>query len=457
MFSKTITLGLGTEDASKYFIITPTPGVAWWEATTGNLTPWIDGASIAPVFSPHIGDLFDAAAAPGPTTGGTNTNKVDMGRICSMSFELVPVNNAFNSYGTITAFRTPMALAYGQAGQPASITGADAFVKINKRSGLTESNAYYQPSRNGFYGVSMRTSDDAQFLPIHDSEVQSTQHTAYVGATPPGAKVLFDGPILLWDDSMDTIVVRVDTPKTGLVGGPPSQDFILRVWKSYEYRPTFNSFLYQLAGNSAGYDPAALALYDQMAAVLPVGVDYRENPDFWSSILTAVKVGSGLLSGLPGLGGAVAKGVHSVASYLDRDDVITHDSDDGSGKKYIEKRERDRDQERFTRKHRRRYEDEWDDLSSASGLESKVGGLMISPTTLRHNQPPSLPRAIPASWRTRTVRTAKRRPVKNVTRKRPKPRAPNRRAPARPTRRFTSKKRTSRPGRTVQVTRRRKR
>jgi hypothetical protein len=278
---------------------------------------------------------------------------------------LVCINNAFNQYGTITAFRTPMAAVpadVAPTGDNIHVTGADAFVELGTKGKLSNANAYIQPVRSGAYCVSMRGDDEYSFHSIRDEESRGEDHTAWVGpsAVAPGNLINFKGPILFWDNSFDSIVFKIEVP----VGAPVPQDFIVKIWKAYEYKPTFNSFPYQLAGNSAPYDPAALHLYSQMARALPVAVPSKDNPDFWKSILQTVNIGSGLLRGLPGLGGALAKGVHAVTSYLDSPNVtersemktgkvVTRPRMDGSGGLFVE-RSRGATKERKVRPRRQR-------------------------------------------------------------------------------------------------------
>ncbi len=356
MYSTTISVD---PDSTAYYLVTPTPGVSYWNKTLAASQVWATNMQIQSFMSPNAQDLFTNAMTTrqGGMVGGTNTDKVDQGRCTCLAAELVPINNNFNSYGTITAFKTPLAVQFEQKIPGSSdqdqitVTGCSSFVEFGQKSKPNNANAYVQPVREGAYVVSMRTEEDAPFLPIRDEETRHEVHTAWVGpeALAPGNLVNFHGPLLFWDTAFDTIVFQIDVP----ANVPFSQGFILKIWKAYEYKPTFNSFPYQLAGHSAPYDPRALRLYGEMARALPVAVPYKDNPDFWKSILSTVKLGSGLLRGLPGVGGVIAKGVHAVADYLDKPTVTqnknkdlslirhveTTPSYDGSGKVFLTSRQ----------------------------------------------------------------------------------------------------------------------
>jgi hypothetical protein len=376
MFIETVTIGNGVDGKVQIFVVAPTPGVSYWShvltTSGGGAAGWAAGDVLAAKLAPTCGDLFDNAVTPRIPTeiGGSNTKSVDQFRCTAMAAELVPVNNTFNSYGTICAYRTPMATMVDT--EPVDsltiptfsdviVTGASGFATLGGYGQPNNSNAYCAPARDGAYIVSMRGDEEAEFFNIRDSEHVADRHCAFIGpaAVKPGNFLSFTGPMMGWDESHDSIILRVDVPPA-----VAAQVYLLKIWKSYEYKPTFNSFAWQLAGNSASYDPAALELYRQMARSLPVAVSYRDNPDFWTTILKTVQIGSGLLSSLPGIGGTIAKGVHGVANLLDRPgvtEVETTHSVDGSGKTHVVPKHEARRRED---KRRRRA------LTSASPLTS---------------------------------------------------------------------------------------
>jgi hypothetical protein len=349
MWSETISVAAG---AKMFIIVPPVPGVTCFTHTLAAGAVFLSNDQFAGRASPLIANLFDQAAVArvAGDVGGTNTNKVDQGRCVSLSAELVAMDNPFNSFGTIQSFRTPLACVetpqeFNVApirGAEKVVTGMDSVVRLGSRGTTNASNAYFQPARHGVYNVSMRGPEEALFWPIDDTESAQETHVAWVGAQAPGPVgncVRFIGPSVLWDRAFDSIVFIIDVP-----AGAPTQTFGFKIWKEFEFKPTFNSFAYQLAGNSAPYDPSALALYKQMARVLPVAVAAKDNPDFWDSILKAVNLGSGLLQGLPGLGGVIARGVHGVSSYLSNKGVVkggqpivANATDNGSGKVFVKR------------------------------------------------------------------------------------------------------------------------
>jgi hypothetical protein len=105
--------------------------------------------------------------------------------------------------------------------------------------------------------------------------------------------------------------MRIEVPV-----GVADQSFIVSVWKTFEYKPAFNSLLYTVARESPRRNDATLKVYSAIERELPTAVPSKDNPNFWESILNTVDSVSGVLSLMPGQVGAIAKGTHAITTAL---------------------------------------------------------------------------------------------------------------------------------------------
>lgn len=302
-----------TADAGKatYIIVTPTAGVSYYtpQLPPNTGVPLVDSNVMVGHYFPDATDMFDGISTSDEVS---NSGQLSKGRLMSLCAELNCVNNSFNQYGTVSAWKTPLARTiapFDKGGFNISdnmgITGARGLVKV-----ALDSQAYVEPVRRGAYSVSMNREEDFSFFPVLDDINRDTDIEALFDGTE---KLHFVGCAPVFDNGFDTIIFRIDVP-----AGSVNQSFVLKIWKVWEYQPTFNSLLYNFSHLSPDIDQAALALYREMCRQLPMSVPDSENPDFWGTILQAVDTGSQLLSGIPGPIGSVASGVHSVSHLLNR-------------------------------------------------------------------------------------------------------------------------------------------
>jgi len=183
---------------------------------------------------------------------------------------------------------------------------------IEKRA--LNSAAYVQPVRDGAYSVSMNRETEFIFADVRDNVSRNTILPGKMDLqTAPNiaGKTTWIGPAVLWDNGFDSIIFRIDVPPS-----VADQSFTLKIWKAWEYQPTFNSLLYNMSHLSPGESCNALALYREIERQLPVAVPARDNPDFWNTVLNLVEEGSDILSIIPGPVGTVAKGVHAISHLL---------------------------------------------------------------------------------------------------------------------------------------------
>ena len=312
-----VTVDAGT---TKWLVMTPTAGVAYYEGVqagspdpTVTLSMFADGSTIGGIF-PDAATLYPGCGAPAvaPDYRMPNTGEVVQGRILSHSAEIVCVNNAFNQYGTITTFKTPLTriVAENQGVSTYEIGGGPALLKDP-----VSSEANVVPVREGSYSVAMSREADFNFYDVLDDVAQNStygflQDDKIVDSRSGSVK----GPAVLWDNGFDSIVFRVTVPQ----GVPAAQSFILKVWRVWELQPAASSLAHSISHASPACEPNTLRLYHEMSKNLPVSVPERDNPDFWNTVLDGVNATSGILAemDMPLVSG-IAKGVHAVTHLLD--------------------------------------------------------------------------------------------------------------------------------------------
>lgn len=320
--TSTVTAAAGS---ATYFLMTPQGGVAFWKTVVPTTTDWVNGQDLTPTMFPKSSQIFHSIDHDEAKVefGGTNTEQVTRGRCVSTAAEMQCLNNAFNQYGSITAWKVPLSCTL--IPRTTTVLGNDHIysgeTSIMGIYGVSReqvgSQAYSAAVKDGVYATAMNREGQYDFHPVIDGETQTTIHEAFWGSptASPGTRARFNGPIAIWDNNFDTIVFRVDIPP----GVGNDQSFLLKRWVTMEYEPVFNSLLYDTARMSPPADDKALALYSEMARHLPLAVGYKDNPDFWDTILQIVDETSSIASSLPGPIGVGAKGVHAVARALKKE------------------------------------------------------------------------------------------------------------------------------------------
>jgi hypothetical protein len=314
-----------------YILITPTGGVAFWSATEPTASQIHSGSVFTPFLTPDATQLFGGvgnSAIGASSYSHPNTSYVTQGRMMSCAAELNCLNNAFNQYGSIAVYKTP--LIYEKS---VSLLPAQGWTPVEKIGSMPIANpiggcqalssqtlngeAYVRPVRDGAYAISMSHEREFEWRDVNDGEELGTVHLGPldfegdITNVAPLPSVHFNGPIPLWDNSYDTIVMRIEVPV-----GVTDQSFIVSVWKTFEYKPAFNSLLYTVARESPLRNDATLRVYSAIERELPTAVPSKDNPNFWETILNTVDSVSGVLSLMPGKVGAIAKGTHAVTSLL---------------------------------------------------------------------------------------------------------------------------------------------
>lgn len=252
--------------------------------------------------------------------GVDNTANISAARLVSLSAELQCTTNAFNQYGTIQSFKTPLQLV----ATPALANGGNLSTLTYKISGgsalipdAVSTGAYMAPVKDGAYVVSMNRNGGAgnfEFSDLIDNSYSSTTLYATTGNTPSTPAVAqqigFKGTPVIWDNHFDSIIFKIINPST------TAQTFILKNWVSVEMATTYGSFLHGIAQAPPPRDQRSFKLYGAIQQNLPEAVPSRENPDFWKDVLGLAKSVSGVASMIPGPVGAIASGIHSVSEIL---------------------------------------------------------------------------------------------------------------------------------------------
>jgi len=301
-----------------YFLMTPTAGTAFFSAaqdllpstTAVNFKALPAGDSQGGIF-PDAPTLFPGCATE--ETEVANSGEVVEGRMISHSAELVCVNNSFNQYGTITTLKTPITrvlVEQSDFGRDVAyrLMGAQALVKET----LT-SEADVTPVRDGSYAVAMSKEAQFNFNPVLDDISIATDFPCYLENKVDSTVGSFAGPAIIWDNGFDTIMFRVQVPVSLPESPVPPQVFILKVWRSWEFKPAASSLAHSIAHASPAHNQNTIELYHEMSKNLPVSVPVRDNPDFWDDLVSTMNMGTGLLAdmNIPG-----AKGIHAVGSLV---------------------------------------------------------------------------------------------------------------------------------------------
>lgn len=296
------------------------PAAYYWASyipdTDGNMPV---NTILTPVDYTQCETLFPEYYQPNPTTS-VNSREVTSGRVVSRAAELVCATNPLKQDGSITSFKTPLQLVNspGPGTAPGvlvdtrlAITGAKAL-----SADLATTGAYMQFVKEGAYSTAFNRTGGAGDFPFHPvyNNVGSgvTVEAPYETDGKTLEEYLFKSGPCFMDNNFDTIVYKI------VPGGTDPQTFIIKSWISIEFSTNYGSLLRTLSSFPPPRDEKAFRLYGEIEENLPIAVPAKDNPNFWSTMLSLIKPTSGLLSVLPGIGGKIAKGVHAFSTVLDK-------------------------------------------------------------------------------------------------------------------------------------------
>lgn len=296
------------------FVCPPTMAAAYYTSAV-DLTPLGEipdagySASFISTQFPDAKSLFVGAGLLVANNIVNNTSNVVRARALGHSAELVCLNNAFNQYGSITTYKTPVLRevitevdSVGDDFAKYQLTGTSSLV-----TPIVFSEANVQPVREGSYAVAMSRAAEFAFAPVLDDTAINTIFEGFADANSPivPGRIQFKGPAVVWDNSFDSIVFRIVVPP-----GVENQSFVIKIYRTWELQPAANTLAASLAHSSPPADPRSIQMYHAIARELPVSVPAKDNPDFWNRVVDTLHTGAGLLSKVPVIA-PYAKGVHA--------------------------------------------------------------------------------------------------------------------------------------------------
>lgn len=273
--------GNGTID--QYVVLAPNPGVAFNQlAVPTGYNP--DNTTI---LSPVVYRDTDALMP----IAGTNEN-FNSFRFVSNYIEFVPTINATSWSGSITVWKVPITQYIASDATQDELVGLTSIQQ--------PANAMYVAGNNlGAYAFATQmgpwTYTPVNSLPLNFSSVSPPG-----GATAPAYQ-----RVQGWGN-LDTVIIKI----TG------NFSYSIKVGCCVEYTVGTASALYEFSRLNTMSDPAALAAYKQIAAQLPVAVNYFENAQFWDRVLQIIKQLSGAMSIVPGPIGMTSQGVNLIANAI---------------------------------------------------------------------------------------------------------------------------------------------
>lgn len=282
-----------------YFLVLPTPGFAYYLATTvAGVPPTAATVWRGVPYSDYSG-LF------GPTGLNAAIN-ITKFRYVSQHFELVPTTNSNQWTGNVQSWKVPVAVEealYGSGADTLTILGLNGTVATNQ-------DMYTGPMNLGVYvGAFNKGGSDWGFSRIHKSRTNIPASLSAVAGVDFGE--ISGGSLAIpgFDNNFETICIKVSG-----MGPNVANTAILKSWACVEYQFVPGNPMYEMQVLHQESDEIALEMYRKIVVQLPVGVSYLDNENFWNRVLNIIRNISGGLSLLPGPYGLVAGGVHSIAT-----------------------------------------------------------------------------------------------------------------------------------------------
>jgi len=266
-----------------YIVLLPTPGVAYWTGSrtggsTGNIT-------LTAVTYPDDSTLFPV---------GGEATVVDSFRYASQVIEIVPTVNSMSWGGAIEVWKAPVSagvLTVSNAGTSSYvINGMEALNSVKPQSIL--------PFNHGSYVVSAPTHTTNDFVPIMTNTAAGTV-ASYLDASHLAVFANSSGNFLGMGN-MEAVFIRLPA------GNPVANTALIRTWACVEFTVTSTSALYDFATLSPPHDPIAIELLRRFIREQPCAVPYYDNENYWTRVLTWIKMVSSHLRNVPGAVGEVA-------------------------------------------------------------------------------------------------------------------------------------------------------
>lgn len=295
----------GTAARDDYYIIAPTPGIAYWYAQTATGVP----PTSATVWSPQpFPGAFGTASLFGDQAAGAadRATNVDAFRYASLCAGLYPTSNLMTFGGSVQVWKGPIKqslenVALTFATTPVvSLSTTEVVVTGMEIANSVPTENYSHSFMDGFYTVAGNNQPDFPF-----NNILEGYNKLPAQATGTSMFGVLNGPFLGMGDT-DSIVVKIAN------GPSTTNSFVLKVWSCQEYRVNPNSTLYQYANVSPNYDPIAMDIYRRTMQQIPLAVVCAENAKFWETVLRIIRGIAGAAAFVPGPIGAIGTGVGMV-------------------------------------------------------------------------------------------------------------------------------------------------
>lgn len=277
-----------------YFLLLPTPGVAFWYITKTSGTPVTSTDVLLPVRYSDFSNMF-------PSASGSTTNAVSY-RFISNHFELISTTNAMSYSGTISSFPFDAKL-------------------LNRNPALTT---------NGVYTISGFESINSTNVPMYSGSTHLGVYTAsYLNQTDFEFEPILENTLKLPNVIEGSDFTQLDASSIGcmpgfyncfqsrlikLTGLTTTNSFVIKTWACVEYQLNNNSSLIDYRTLSPPLDPMAMKSYREIIHGLPIAVAAHENANFWNRVLNILRTITGYGAALPGIYGGISTGANMIVS-----------------------------------------------------------------------------------------------------------------------------------------------
>lgn len=237
---------------------------------------------------------------------GDASKNVTAFRFASSQLEIVNTTNAMAWSGSIQVFRSyihgsnvnePVTGAAAGTALRLSVVGDQIINSVKPELVL--------PFNEGCYAVARNADPDYPFQDVipdmEFSDLYQLPTTLFLTSTATEAQFLGFG-------TMETVIYKIPSwSATGNLG-------LIRAWACLEFQVNSTSALYDYSHMSPSYDPVALQLMREYVKVMPPGVTFANNANFWSAFLKWVGEAATALAPVSGVYGGLMLGAGAVAS-----------------------------------------------------------------------------------------------------------------------------------------------
>jgi len=319
------------KDEVLHIAVLPTPGTAYWHCTGEDVTgTWL---------AQHYAD-FDNCF---PLTRNTRDGTFSTFRYLGAALEIRPTSAVVSNAGSITAARVPIVVTERQIRESDVNQGTTTMVlslgtqmkyidmSPASESGYTQGPSYSAHVNDGLFTVAVNDGCwDFEKIWTGEPAIPPNQvEGAVFSGTPPVLTIgtaniiAHNGRLsaptdkLMGFGHMNAIVVTIRASSA------LTFTFLNRAYVEYTVDPF--SVMYNMARPSPPVDLVALALYSSTSAVLPPGLPYSQNADFWTRVWAYMKRILGQVSKVaPAFGpygvaaGTIAEGVQQLGNLIEQ-------------------------------------------------------------------------------------------------------------------------------------------